>query len=207
MADTNLNAAALILTGFVTGTVLGTTIVLEFGDYMPTGFPFSPSERLQWETLLAGFAALVGGYLAYRSTMLPLKHRQRQKSNKLAMQTLSKHYDAFGFYISLIRNNPNPEEVEFALKKTKEHTIKNIQNLLGHMQKLDLDTDIYSDKAEMNREVVTYALSDVLRAKETERFLRKIRVAEQASRRFINLFAPEEFELVETDTSDRTSNS
>ncbi len=198
MSDSNLNIAALLVTGFVTGTVLGTTVVLELGDYLPTGFPFSTTERLQWETLFAGLTALCGGYMAFMAAIHPLKHRKRQKSRKLAMQLLSRHLRTFGTYLAFIRNNTNTEEVMAALTQTREDITKEVRAMLDYVMKLDLDPDIYSDTAEQYREIVTYALADALRAEDLKKFLRKLKVAEQVNRDFINIFADEKFELEPT---------
>lgn len=186
------------MTGFVTGTVLGTTVVLELGDYLPTGFPFSTTERLQWETLFAGLTALCGGYMAFMAAIHPLKHRKRQKSRKLAMQLLSRHLRTFGTYLAFIRNNTNTEEVMAALTQTREDITKEVRAMLDYVMKLDLDPDIYSDTAEQYREIVTYALADALRAEDLKKFLRKLKVAEQVNRDFINIFADEKFELEPT---------
>lgn len=198
MSHSNLNVAVLLVTGFVTGTILGTTVVLELGDYLPTGFPFSTTERLQWETLFAGLTALFGGYMAFMAATHPLKHRKRQKSSKLAMQLLSRHLRTFGTYLAFIRNNTNAEEVMAVLTQTREDITKDVRAMLDHVMKLDLDPDIYSDTAEQYREMVTYALADVLRAEDLKKFLRKLKVAEQVNRDFINIFADEKFELETT---------
>lgn len=55
-----VSVCVLLGTGFLAGSLF---VEKQYGKVM--GFPYTSSERLQWEVLATGFAAIAGGLLAY----------------------------------------------------------------------------------------------------------------------------------------------
>ena len=155
---------------------------------------------LEWETLLAGAAAIAGGYMAYIAAAHPLRHRQKQKSRKLAMQLVQIHWKTFSALNGIETTSPDKFEPA-VFEKLRSHTTESAKHLLKYIHALDIDIEIYSDKAERYREVAAIAISDLLKAQDNEKYLRRLLIAEKTSRELINLFAFDRLELIKTENA------